>query len=174
MSFVYRHGPSANCLENRHAGGNQCHSFGAVIPGRVLSCGVHSTRPSTSIRSGTTVFLHIPKTRTSTGSGKFTVTGVVKWNSLPAELRILQLLNNLLAAACLQRISCTSYLIGAVYKCRLLLLVRLFSTVAASNTQTRWQPLPVGDIWWTTFGIDYIYAARRTLRIHQKPYFKYS
>jgi len=41
--------------------------------------------------TGTTDFLHVPRTKTSIGSQSFAVADPVTWNSLPAELRTLEL-----------------------------------------------------------------------------------
>lgn len=55
-------------------------------------CRPVSTLPGRrQLRSGTTGVLHVPRTRTSIGSRSFAVAGPVTWNSLPTELRTLNL-----------------------------------------------------------------------------------
>jgi hypothetical protein len=55
-------------------------------------CRPVSTLPGRpQLRSGTTGVLHVPRSRTSIGCRSFVVAGPVIWNSLPAELRTLEL-----------------------------------------------------------------------------------
>jgi len=80
------------------------------------------------LRSGTTGILHVPRRKTSIGSRSFAVASPVTWNSLPAELRTLELsllsfakrlktlsLQQLLTVAC-SAFVVTSFLVRAVYK----------------------------------------------------------